>query len=171
MQVKKVIKALEEVAQGEQLKLQEEMIKKQEEMLKNGGLIGSGIVEEANEDEEEDDGDIGEDEKKMKKAMAAKAAGLESGAGAKKLGNNSDLIRETGGGLGLMPSSVLTGGPSGYSMGMSGGGYDYGMMRGAPPSKIQMLMGFNHLNTIEEEKHETQNSAYFRDGDESHRND
>jgi hypothetical protein len=34
-----------------------------------------------------------------------------------------------------------------------------------------MLMGFNHLNTIEEEKHETQTSAYFRDGDESHRDD
>lgn len=44
-----------------------------------------------------------------------------------------------------------------------------GAMGGLHSSKIQMLMGFNHLNTIEEEKHETQNSAYFRDGDESHR--
>lgn len=60
---------------------------------------------------------------------------------------NQDLIRETGG-----PMS-LTGGPS----------YDFGL-RG-PPSKIQMLMAFNHLNTIEEEKHETQNSNYFRDGE------
>lgn len=32
-----------------------------------------------------------------------------------------------------------------------------------------MLMGFNHLNTIEEEKHETQNSNYFREGGESER--
>ena len=60
----------------------------------------------------------------------------------------------------MNPPSSLTGGPSGYGM----GGYDYGsMMRGGPPSKIAMLMGFNHLNTIEEEKHETQNSNYFRD--------
>lgn len=56
-------------------------------------------------------------------------------------------------------------------MGSSGGGYDYSMMRGAPPSKIAMLMGFNNLNTIEEEKHETQNSNYFRDGGESERDD
>jgi len=70
------------------------------------------------------------------------------------------LLREAGlGSMGNPPSS-LTGGPSGYGM----GGYDYdSMMRGGPPSKIAMLMGFNHLNTIEEEKHETQNSNYFRD--------
>jgi len=62
------------------------------------------------------------------------------------------LLREAGlGSIGLAPPSSLTGGPSSYGM----GGYDYGMMRGGPPSKIAMLMGFNHLNTIEEEKHET----------------
>ena len=46
------------------------------------------------------------------------------------------------------------------------------MRSGGPlsaPSKIQMLMAFNHLNTIEEEKHETQNSNYFREGGESER--
>lgn len=58
-----------------------------------------------------------------------------------------------------MPTSMLTGGPlSGY-MGASGGGmgYDFGMSGGmmGGPSKIAMLMGFNQLNTIEEEKHET----------------
>lgn len=99
-------------------------------MLKNGG--GHGIEEAKEEEEEDNSGDIGEDEKKAKKAAAAKT------------GNNSDLIRETGGGLGLIPSgsSALTGGPHGYSggyMGSLGGGYDYGMMRGAGtagPSKI-----------------------------------
>jgi hypothetical protein len=46
------------------------MIKKQEEMLKNKvGVTAAGgsIVEEANEDEEETDGDIGEDERKARK--------------------------------------------------------------------------------------------------------
>ena len=97
-------------------------------MMKSGGTI----VEEAKEEEEDDDeDDIGEDEKKMRKALAAEG---------KKLGNNSDLIRETGLNS-LMPHSSLTGGPAGgYSMsGMSG--YDYAMMRGGggmsgPPSKI-----------------------------------
>jgi hypothetical protein len=28
-----------------------------------------------------------------------------------------------------------------------------------------MYMNYNHLNTIEEEKHETQNSNYYRDGE------
>lgn len=157
MQVKRVIKALEEVAQGEQAKLQEEMIRKQEELLKNKLGVGgaASIVEEANEDEEETDGDIGEDEKNERKAKAGKH----------KKGTNQDLIRETGGGIGL-----LTGGPhSGYGGYSMGGGGMRGAMGGPHASKIQMLMGFNHLNTIEEEKHETQNSAYFRDGDESHR--
>lgn len=133
------------------------MIKKQEDILKAKLAGGAGsIVEEANEDEEETDGDIGEDEKNERKAKAK--------TGKDKKGTNSDLIRETGGGIGL-----LTGGPhSGYS-GYSMGGGMRGAMGGLHSSKIQMLMGFNHLNTIEEEKHETQNSAYFRDGDESHR--
>lgn len=109
------------------------------------------------ETEEDPEGDIGEDEKKMKKAMAA----MQNETGPKKVGINQDLMRETGmGGLGIssMPSSMLTGGPSGLN-GYGGmmGGYDYGMMRGpgGHSSKIAMLMGFNHLNTIEEEKHET----------------
>jgi hypothetical protein len=59
----------------------------------------------------------------------------------------------------------LTGGPSGYG-GYLGGGYDYGMSRPVGPSaKMAMLMGYNHLNTIEEEKHETQTSNYFKEGD------
>jgi hypothetical protein len=74
---------------------------------------------------------------------------------------------------------MLTGGPSapGYMGGMGGMTDLYGMsnaMRGysmmghgmgGPSSKMAMLMGFNHLNTIEEEKHETQTSNYFRDGE------
>jgi hypothetical protein len=48
---------------------------------------------------------------------------------------------------------MLTGGPSGYG-GIGGGGnpYEY---RGPSAAKMAMLMGMNHLNTIEEEKHET----------------
>lgn len=122
------------------------------------GTSGGAIVET-----EEDDGDIGEDEKKMKKALAAakaKEEELKKGGG-----NNHDLVSETGiNSLGVMPSHMLTGGPAGlggYSSYLGGGlgGYDYmmrpGMGVGGPSSKIAMLMGFNHLNTIEEEKHET----------------
>lgn len=61
---------------------------------------------------------------------------------------------------------MLTGGPSSYG-GMSsylGGAYDMGMRGGPSSAKMAMLMGLNHLNTIEEEKHETQTSNYFRDG-------
>jgi len=110
------------------------MIKKQEEMLKNKvGVTAAGgsIVEEANEDEEETDGDIGEDERKARKeASKAKEEG-------KKLGNNSDLIRETGGGLGLMTSSSATGGYGGYL----GGNYDYGL-------KGSGLSGATHASKI-----------------------
>lgn len=121
--VKKMVKALEEIAQSEQLKMQDELAKREIEMGEHG----------------EEEGDVGEDEKKMQK---------------KKI--NSDLVRETGvGGLSVLPSHMLTGGPSGYG-GMGGGiskPYD---IRGAPSAaKMAMLMGFNHLNTIEEEKHET----------------
>ena len=34
-----------------------------------------------------------------------------------------------------------------------------------------MYMQYNQLNTIEEDKHETQNSNYYRDGGESERDD
>lgn len=69
-----------------------------------------------------------------------------------------------------MGSSSLTGGP--HSIGYRGmGSLDYGMRPGAPSSKMAMLMGFNHLNTIEEEKHETQTSNYFKDGADSERDD
>lgn len=96
---------------------------------------------------EEEEGDIGEDEKKSKI----------------KKGDNLDLMRETG----LSPGS-LTGGPNDYSHGndfysapraTSGGYSSYSMMNHQPigPSsaKMALLMGYNHLNTIEEEKHET----------------
>ena len=69
---------------------------------------------------------------------------------------------------------MLTGGPGGYSGGLMGGlsnPYDYGMRAGGPSAKMALLMGFNHLNTIEEEKHETQTSNYFREGGESERDD
>jgi hypothetical protein len=60
IQVKKMIKALEEVAQSEQVKLQEEMKKRHEgEMAK---LANDKIIEEA----EDEDGDIGEDEKRLR---------------------------------------------------------------------------------------------------------
>jgi hypothetical protein len=113
-------------------------------MMKKGG----GIVET-----EEDEGDLGEEERQMRKMQM-------QGSGDKKA--NQDLIRETG--IGSIGVSALTGGPSGYGGYGISAGYDYGMTRG-PQSKIAMLMGFNHLNTIEEEKHETQTSNYFREGD------
>ena len=69
MQVRRVIKALEEVAQGEQAKLQEELRLKHEEELKK-------LAEE--------EGDIGEDEKELRKKA-----------------QNQDLVRETG--LGSLP--------------------------------------------------------------------
>lgn len=111
----------------------------------------------------------------MKKAMAAAAKAEEERT--KKLGNNHDLVSETGlNSLGVMPSHMLTGGPSGYGNYIGGGlgSYEYmkpGMGMGGPSSKIAMLMGFNHLNTIEEEKHETQTSNYFREGGDSERDD
>jgi hypothetical protein len=63
-----------------------------------------------------------------------------------------------------MPPHMLTGGPMSYGGG--GGGslgymsgmsnpYEYGGVRAGPSAKMALLMGFNHLNTIEEEKHET----------------
>ena len=55
------------------------------------------------------------------------------------------------------PASSI-GGRLGYDPYMGGGG---GMM----PSTKMMLLGYNQLNTIEEEKHETQTSNYFREGD------
>ena len=78
------------------------------------------------------------------------------------------MVRETGmGGLSVVPSHMLTGGPQSY-----GGAHNPYEMRGGPSAaKMAMLMGFNHLNTIEEEKHETQTSNYFRDGGESERDD
>jgi len=116
--------------------------------------------------EEEEDGDIGEDEKKNKV----------------KKGDNLDLVRETG--APLADPSQLTGGPSSYGYSndfysapraTSGGYSSYSLMSHQPigPSsaKMALLMGYNHLNTIEEEKHETQTSNYFREGGETDRDD
>ena len=56
-------------------------------------------------------------------------------------------------------------GISSYSM-LSGGMMPTAMSSG----KMMYMNHFNHLNTIEEEKHETQTSNYFKDG-ESERED
>lgn len=77
---------------------------------------------EANAAEEEDDGDIGEDEKKMK---------VKNGLDGGKKGDNQDLMSETG-----LNSHMMTGGPNaGYGQmnGMGGMTDLYGMsnaMRG-----------------------------------------
>lgn len=72
----------------------------------------------------------------------------------------------------------MTGGPDYYG-GLSGlgaqrSGFDQ-YTSGAPGMGLSagkmMYMNYNQLNTIEEEKHETQNSNYYRDGDESLRED
>lgn len=54
---------------------------------------------------------------------------------------------------------------------MLAGGAGFGMMPTAMSSgKMMYLNHFNNLNTIEEEKHETQTSNYFKEG-ESERDD
>ena len=97
MQIKKVIKALEDVAQEEQLKLQQEIVEKEKQestqnKQQNKDLIPTGFQD--------------------------------------SLGQ--DFLGRPGGGMGL---------------------------------NKMMYMNYNQLNTIEEEKHETQNSNYFRDAD------
>ena len=96
---------------------------------------------------------------------------------------NQDLLMEAEG------MSKYTGGPDGYNgyvQGAMNNFYSanqpkgamsqYSMMQGAKiPSAMssgkQLYMNhFNHLNTIEEEKHETQTSNYFKEG-ESERDD
>ncbi len=160
MQMKRVVKALEEIAQIEQKKMQDEMTKKAQKAA--SGLNDSKIDEE-NEDKEDDldeeseEGDIGEDEKKeaarkMRRKKSKRKGAAAMGPSAKA---NMDLIREAGMGAGYMND---------YFAGASkiGGA-------GANPAaqKLAMMMGgsggFSNLNTIEEEKHETQTSNYFRD--------
>ena len=96
---------------------------------------------------ESEEGDIGEDERKLR--------GLEG----KKGGINQDLMRETG--------------SYGYSSGMQDFyGGSGGPRQGPSQAKMALLMGYTHLNTIEEEKHETQTSNYFREiGETSERDD
>ena len=124
MQMKKVVKALEEVAQIEQKKMQEEIAARAK---------GEKVPEEIMEESEEDD----EEEQKASKKPAKKA----KKKGPK--GPNMDLLRETG--------------MNDYFVGAS--------KPGSLNNKMAMLMGggFTHLNTIEEEKHETQTSNYFRE--------
>lgn len=62
----------------------------------------------------------------------------------------------------------MTGGMSDYYSGSMNNVGGFGM--GGPGSRM-MYMNYHHLNTIEEEKHETQTSHYFREGDESQRDD
>lgn len=142
MQIKKVVKALEEVAQVEQKKMQEEM-----------AVIASkeGIIEEQqNETSDEEEPELQGDKKK--KVRKAKKQPLKAGKGG-KAATNLDLMREAG---------------------MGGNGYGYmndyfaGANKIGGPAvsqKMALLMGggFSHLNTIEEEKHETQTSNYFRE--------
>jgi hypothetical protein len=108
-------------------------------------------------DEESEEGDIGEDEKKeaakkMRKKKSKRKGAAAMGPSAKA---NMDLIREAGMG-------------SGYMNDYFAGASKIGGAGGNPASqKLAMMMagsgGFSNLNTIEEEKHETQTSNYFRD--------
>lgn len=118
--VKKVVKSLEQIAQGEQVRMQEEMRKLEEEESK---LLG----ENSN-------------------------------------GANADLDGAPSAYEAMMAAQA-TGGPGGISRhamgGMQTGGYG---QLSQPPQRMYMMN--NQLNTIEEEKHETQNSAYFRENGE-----
>lgn len=98
------------------------------------------LEEEEEVDEEEEEEEKKQKRKKKKKAKKGKA------------GPNLDLLREAG----------IGGGAS------AGYGYMNDYFSGASKAgnpKLALLMGggFTHLNTIEEEKHETQTSNYFRD--------
>ena len=144
MQMKKVVKALEEVAQVEQKKMQEEL-----------AVIASkeGIIEEQENEtseEEEEEVEVPGDKKKVRKSKKQALKGAAKGG---KAATNLDLMREAG---------------------MGGNGYGYmndyfaGANKVGGPAvtqKMALLMGggFTHLNTIEEEKHETQTSNYFRE--------
>ena len=121
MQMKKVVKALEEVAQIEQKKMQEE--------------AAAGEKAKISSSEAEDE--VEEEDKPKKKKK-----------GKKKPAANMDLVREAGGFM------------NDYYAGSSK------IKSDSLSSKMAMLMGggFTALNTIEEEKHETQTSNYFREG-------
>jgi hypothetical protein len=89
-------------------------------------------------------------------------------------------MHETGG---VLASSALSaGGPDsigyrGYQGGLMSDLYSgprmvpTAGMSGPSSAKMALLMGYTHLNTIEEEKHETQTSNYFREGGETDRDD
>ena len=85
---------------------------------------------------EEDEEDEPEEEVKPKKAK--------KGGKKKAPSANLDLIREAG---------VY-------------GNFEYGPTKGGARGEklVQAMGGFTQLNTIEEEKHETQTSNYFREG-------
>ena len=80
------------------------------------------------------------------------------------MAGESELYKQTQKYSGGPVTSLMTPGMNDYyagnmrMIGSSGGSAGMGRM--------MYLNGYNQLNTIEEEKHETQNSNYFREGNE-----
>lgn len=150
MQMKRVVKALEEVAQVEQKKMQEEH-QKMIEKLENGEIPepkkepskinkqGDNVIKEIEEEEEEEQPSLEESEQEEEEEPKPKKK--KKGSKKKGKGKNMDLVRETGGFV------------NDYFSGAKG-----------PSNKLAgVLGGYTALNTIEEEKHETQTSNYFRE--------
>ena len=115
-------------------------------------LKGGNVIKEEDEDEDEDRVSLEESEQeeeeaepKPRKRPHKPAKGSKKKKGGAK---NMDLIREAG----------VGGFVNDYFAGASGAA------KGASKGLAGMLgSGFTALNTIEEEKHETQTSNYFRD--------
>jgi hypothetical protein len=134
--------------------MQEEMQRKAAALEKEGGATDV-IEEKAPEDELYEDEEEGEeseeaeeDKKKSRRKRKKKSAIIGPSAKA-----NLDLMREAG----------IGGGPAGFM-----NDYFTSGASSKDAKKLAMLMngggnGFSNLNTIEEEKHETQTSNYFRD--------
>lgn len=199
MQMKKVVKALEEIAQVEQKKMHEEMAAVQRELgavddLEDEDDGAAAIVreepdlEDDDEDQEEDASKNADKKGNQKKQDIDKENDEEGKADEKKIAKESKgkkpPANTTGKGAAKKTKDVKAKGPNMDLMreaGVGGAGYGYmndyfagvgakGKSEGSLSSKMALLMngggsaGYTQLNTIEEEKHETQTSNYFREG-------
>jgi hypothetical protein len=145
--MKRVVKALEEIAQAEQKKMQEEHQKKceaEDAKLSAAGKTTDVIKEEEEEDHETEDrvsleeSEQEEEEEEKPKRHRVKTKNSKKKKTGGVAGKNMDLIREAG--VGSFVNDYFSGAAGGK------GGKGIATMLGS---------GFTALNTIEEEKHET----------------